>query len=1181
MRDILTVLASLVILVLVAALIAPPLVPWEEYRPHVDRLIGRAAGIEARTEGRIELRLLPSPRIRLDRLRLGSSTPDTPSLDAAFIKAEIALTPLIRGEVRFTETRVGRAEIRMPTSQMGTWQLPAGAGSAHAGREWAVDNLLVSQLLLTTQVPTTGRTDQFYAENVSIEGQKLVGPWRVEGLTAGVPFRLVTGELGADRSVQIKLVGGGDRYPRFDVDFRIAFAEPGSRMPPSVSGAAKVLFGPPAQVAAAGIPIPVAIQTSFKTVDRAVELDPLTLEGGEGGASVRLAGTGRIDLDDPRISLKLEGRRLDADSFLLSSGGQDFLSRLPEWSLPPVTIPVDLDLTLNSIGLAQDELTNLVFRASFLRGRAKIDKAEFLAPGDTKIALEGEVGLTTRGGANGRVAIASAASDRLARYLNGLGVRGPALALLDGRPLEASADVVLAAPITSFRNMRVRIGDGALTGNLRYTAPEGQNRGRLEAQVALQGVDLSQLPQVNSVFDATQQLDVGFILDARDVRYGQQRGAGRISARILSDGPALLVETLDITDVAGANARVSGRIAPDGSGRIAGKVTAKRAAPLVDLIGSVWIGGVSKLVPYFLREGELDLDVVTERAGQEGDGSHPRLRTTARGMAAGGRFDADVITADGTTESLTVRVATDNTGRWVDRPELPILRLPSSVELRGVRVSSGQFNVAVTGDVGGVRVNTTRPFTLNATDDVVDSGEADLTAADITPFLVLLGDGAGVDPPVPVQIRVTLGRERDASLLAVSGKVGGGGVQARLAARSRSDISGNVTLDRLSLPWLTASLALNAPIDPRAQSLWSNVRFGQSGRLITGGQATFKVARLELGRGLSAENAGFTLLMTPEGLTIRALEAELAGGRLNGTMTINRQGALASVTGEGAIRDAAIAELAGRTPIGARLSANLKFGASGETLGNLVANLGGAGDIRLKDLQIANADPGAINRAVARLLSESDPLQAGRLQAVVSQELGRGPLRAAAVAAPATLVGGVLRLTPISADAGEASWQGAAGFDLRTLTLDARGTLIAKTQPKGWTGAPPAMTLSWRGPLSAPEREIDVGPLTNGVAAIVLQRELEKIEAFEVEANERQRQSQRRDMERARERERQAAEEAARQTRQREEAERLRLEAERTRLPREPSAFGSSALPSLPPPIDIRPPPQVQQRPGG
>ena len=65
---------------------------------------------------------------------------------------------------------------------------------------------------------------------------------------------------------------------------------------------------------------------------------------------------------------------------------------------------------------------------------------------------------------------------------------------------------------------------------------------KLEAQVAIQNLNLDQLPRVSSVFEATQNMDVGFILDARGVSAGNQPGNGRITARILSDGPALLVE---------------------------------------------------------------------------------------------------------------------------------------------------------------------------------------------------------------------------------------------------------------------------------------------------------------------------------------------------------------------------------------------------------------------------------------------------------------------------------------------------------------------------------------------------------------------------------------------------------------------------------------------------------------
>ena len=132
LRDILTVLAGLLILVLAAALVVPPFVEWEAHRERIELALAQAAGTPVKTEGRIELRLLPSPRVRLDQLRLGSGRADAPSLLANFVKAEIALTGLFQGDVRFTETRIGRAELRVPTAADGSWRLPPEIGSGEA-----------------------------------------------------------------------------------------------------------------------------------------------------------------------------------------------------------------------------------------------------------------------------------------------------------------------------------------------------------------------------------------------------------------------------------------------------------------------------------------------------------------------------------------------------------------------------------------------------------------------------------------------------------------------------------------------------------------------------------------------------------------------------------------------------------------------------------------------------------------------------------------------------------------------------------------------------------------------------------------------------------------------------------------------------------------------------------------
>jgi hypothetical protein len=433
----------------------------------------------------------------------------------------------------------------------------------------------------------------------------------------------------------------------------------------------------------------------------------------------------------------------------------------------------------------------------------------------------------------------------------------------------------------------------------------------------------------------------------------------------------------------------------------------------------------------------------------------------------------------------------------------------------------------------------------------------------------------------------------------LSGRIADAGVQARLSARTRADVTGTVTVDRLSLPWVAAAFALNAPPDPRATAIWSTARFGQTARVINGGQATFKVGRLDLGRGLAADNAGFTLALTGEGFVVRDLAADLAGGSLTGGLSISRQGSLASVVGEGAVKDLSLRQLGATGPFEGQLSGKLRFGASGESMSSLVANLAGAGDLRFAKLAIANADPGAVGRGLARALNENDPLAARRLEMIMAEELGRGPLRANEVAAPATLVGGTLRLGPIVASAPEGAWQGGASLDFRTLSLEARGLLGGKSSPKGWTGNPPYIGLVWRGPVSSPARELDVGGLINGLAAVVLQRELEKIEAFEVDIAERARLNQRRDMERAREQAkreaeeaarraeeaarraeelaaRRAAEEAARRRAAEEAARRAEEAARQVRLRQQQQEERARAPQYMPPPIDIRPAPQLQ-----
>ncbi len=396
MRDILTALAGLVILILAAALIAPPFIPWEAYRSTFDAALGRSLGVEAQSDGRLEVRLLPSPRLRIDHLRLATGR-DRPSLDARFVKAEIALTPLLSGEIRFTETRIGRGEVTLPMNEAGSFLPPPALGE---GRDLAVEDLRVSQLLVTTRVAATGRTDQVYAENVRLSAPRLAGPWRAEGTVETVPFRLTTGVPAPDGAVPVKLGAGGDTVPRLDLDARVSVAPgPEGGGVPEASGTARLVVGPPAQ--AAGAALPVSVQGAFKAKGRLATFETLNVEV-PGETPLRFAGRGSLDLAAARATMSLEARRLDLDGFLMSATGQALLGRGLSTASMPGTLA--LDVAVDNLTLAREDWSGAALSA-VLRpsGAVTLRRLAGTAAGGLKLALDGDV--TPSGGFSGHAAV--------------------------------------------------------------------------------------------------------------------------------------------------------------------------------------------------------------------------------------------------------------------------------------------------------------------------------------------------------------------------------------------------------------------------------------------------------------------------------------------------------------------------------------------------------------------------------------------------------------------------------------------------------------------------------------------------------------------------------------------------------------------------------------------------------
>ncbi len=137
------------------------------------------------------------------------------------------------------------------------------------------------------------------------------------------------------------------------------------------------------------------------------------------------------------------------------------------------------------------------------------------------------------------------------------------------------------------------------------------------------------------------------------LRYGPTGPrTGEIAASLQSEGAAIRLDSLEVRDLAGARASLSGRIGADGAGRIAGQVSAPAAAPLIDLVSHAFVDE-ARLVPGFLRDGPVGLDLTLERDSRHRPGPAAR---PCRGTAAGGRLALSLAARAGRLDDLDIRL---------------------------------------------------------------------------------------------------------------------------------------------------------------------------------------------------------------------------------------------------------------------------------------------------------------------------------------------------------------------------------------------------------------------------------------------------------------------------------------------------------------------------------------------
>jgi hypothetical protein len=1143
LRDLITGFAIIVLLALTAALVGPHVVDLDSRRDEIGRRLSSALGKEVRIDGPIGLTLLPRPSFKLGHVTLAEGGAVSGSVGR--IRAEAALPPLLKGEIRLTAVALDGARLDVRPGAIAPAAGPGGPFSV------AVDRLAVSGgevRLLGSDGSLLGHIEALAG---GLEAQALDGPWRgtLGFLHDGSrrTLRFSTGRP-ADGKVRLRVLSENESAAsRLEFDGALAMAN-GT---PALDGKVSASGNLEASIGGQRRNMLWRAEAQLKGDARQAAAESIEIAIGHADRQAVLSGAAEGSVASRRIDLTLAARQVDLDR--LFAGEDNSPAPTPEALLRDLAAGLGggaawppfagrAEVTVGSILVGGGVIAGPRVVIAAKDGRIRLAEATGELPGRTLVSYE------AGDGSGGPLSIDMRDAPAFMAWLRrvpparvgvrSLSVRGLALASADG----------------------FRIGDGELKADdMRFAgsvvATPGDVRPRLAARLTADQLDVARLPSLGGG-DGPPDVDLDIVLDASRVRYGGI-GAGSIRASLTRDDNGLTFRELIVNDLGGATLKATGAVGAAGTG-FSAELDAARMEALLDLADRLSSHPAATMLnnrARTLAPARLSISAATEVGGG--------WKLTAKGALGGTDVDASAaLTVDGGLKagrSLRVALSSPSAARLARQIGLPAVDIaaagPARIVVEGGGLAGGAAAPwSAAGILGGLDVDIRGDWKADPAESF--AGQVKLSASDVFPLAqTLLVAVPRVPPGTPLSLsggidlrgyRITL-RDVDARFGATPAA---GEISFNLAEFGR--VAGQLRMPVFDVTAI-APLIFGEAREPVAAPLgWSAAAFAPPAAVTLPGDLWIEAGEARLLDGIIARQAGFVLRFDNE-----LLYLEHARGKL-GDLAVQAQGTLRR-TGRG-VTLAGRASLAGDLPgASGRGEGQLDVTAIGESPAQVMAALNGQGAVRLSGVAVPALRP----QVFAEIAGSGAPADAFSRTALAAQ------LRRALTASmplPAsetrlTLAGGVLKAGPLALDDGANAITGSIALDLRQGAVTGRMAYAARQLPKDWAGPAPEAALVWRGPPGRPSLEVEADELANGLTALAIRRETERIEALEQDQRERGFFNRRL---RAAEDERRAEEERRRsELLSRVRAERERAETERQERERQPPA--AAPLTILPP----------------
>ncbi|MGY8661629.1 AsmA-like C-terminal region-containing protein [Bradyrhizobium sp. UFLA05-109] len=1104
-------LAIAFIIALLAALIGPYFIDWNQFRPQFEAEASRIIGVPVRVAGQLDARLLPAPTLRLRSVTFGSNN-DLGKLRADKLDVEFSLSSLMRGEWRATELTVNGMAADLGLDAKGRVDLPSTASGSFNLASLAIERLnLTGRIALhdAASRSTLELSDIAFAGDVRSLAGSVRGDGNVTVSGTRYPFRVSSGPSPDGTATRLHVnIDPGERAILADLEGVLAFDGRLPKFDGALTLAVPSAKDTSRDKPAASGPTPWKLTTKLKADPSLVKFDQIEASFGPEDTALKLAGVGDLKFGAaPLLRANLSARQLDADK-LAAKDNTEPLRILPALraglaAIPQAPIPAQISFSSEQIMLGGRPLQNIAAELQTDGRSWTFQRLDLRAPGMTQVALNGaSPGVDSF---SGRLSIESSDPDTLVAWLQGRSE----INRRSTKPLRLSGDVTVAANHLAIDKLKAEIEGGAVEGRIAFVQTAANKGSRFDAELKADRLDLDAAasfvrglagPQGEWPDEARLSLDVG-----RAISAGQELRP--FAAKFGYSPAALSLEQLQFGQASDVTTEASGSFdRAHATGRLSLKSSAYSLVQLTALINPIApaIGARFERLEALPGPTRLKLDLSLDKNAEHAD------RTNARAA-----LDLDAPQLKGTATLSAQTSAAAINGLDLDKLRNSDFTLESKLSapqastllmLFGLdrAVAAGEGASQVEARVSGVWG---RPLQLNAkiagggldadaqgsvemsTPDPKASVNLRVRNANVAP---LFGIGAGEKSAQNVNLssRLTLSGNR-LTFDDLDSTASGSHLRGRVAMTldSEKSIDGEVGLDTLDLV-PTLAVAIGAAGRDADQPLAAGLLNGWRGRIV------FQALRGGLPGGIEMRPFSGTIRNDGQSLALDSLKGGIGGGEMTasidardspGGLSLNARIQLANV-------DATVLRYRNLAVPKGRASVQMALSAQGRSIAALTGALAGNGTVTLDSAELTGLDPLAFELAI-RASDNGQVADDARLRHLVEAALSAGPLRIGSAQIPFTIRDGRLRVGATTLEAKNARAIVSGGYDIPADQADIRASLTPIMT--GLSGAPPEIQLFAAGPPDKLNRTVDLTPLSSWLAVRTIDRETRRLDAIE------------------------------------------------------------------------------------